>query len=68
MTKDDLINKLMILISVTNFLRHLYNICDPQDKTVYIFIDGCTSLNKLNEQKKRKIFGTLYSVNNDPSG
>lgn len=39
----------MILISVNNFIKHLYFICNPSDKIIYICIDGCTSLNKLNE-------------------
>jgi 5'-3' exonuclease len=39
----------MIYISINNFIKHLYSICDPQDKYIYICIDGCTSINKLNE-------------------
>ena len=55
----------MTLIASVNFIIHLYNICDPADKTIYIFIDGCTSLNKLNEQKKRKLYSVLLQVNNE---
>ena len=41
----------MILLSLINFMKHLYNICDPYGKNIFICIDGCVSINKINEQK-----------------
>lgn len=38
----------MILLSINNFLMHLFNICNPYKKNIYVFIDGCTSINKIN--------------------
>ena len=45
---QEAIDDLMVLLSLNNFLKHLYCICDPEGKTLYICIDGCTSINKLN--------------------
>ena len=46
---NNLYNDIMVDICINNFIKHLFYICDPQDKNIYICIDGCTSLNKLNE-------------------
>ena len=39
----------MIYVVLINFTKHLFNICDPRDKIIYICIDGCVSINKINE-------------------
>ena len=53
----------MILICVNNFFKHLFQICDPKDKVIHIYMDGCASLNKLNQQKKRKMFQNFLYLN-----
>ena len=44
-----LIDQTMVLVSVNNFVKHLYSISNPEDKNIFICIDGCTSINKMNE-------------------
>lgn len=49
------VDQIMIKLSIINFFFHLGNLydisqlVDNKEKTVHICIDGCVSINKINE-------------------
>ncbi len=46
----------MILLTIGNFLSHLHRIgYQPSDADIRVFLDGCSSINKNNEQRQRKV-------------